>query len=51
LPDIAALAERDAIQFRGVAFEPEQVAEFGHPFTDSVRKAMRKPLLINAFPI
>ena len=43
LADEAALGEADAVQFRGIAFEPEDVAELGAAFADAEAKAMLEP--------
>ena len=40
LPDEAALGEADAVQFGGVAFEPEDVAELGAALADAEAEAM-----------
>ena len=49
LADEAALRKTDAVQFGGIAFEPEDVAEFGAAFGDAERgaagaRASRPPL-------
>ena len=43
LADEAALGEADAVQFGGIAFEPEEVAELGAAFADAEAQAMLEP--------
>ena len=43
LADEAALAEADAVQFGGIAFEPEDVAELGAAFANAKAEAMLEP--------
>ena len=43
LADEAAFAEADAVQFGGVAFEPEDIAELRAAFGDAEAKAMLEP--------
>ena len=44
LPDEAALGEADAIQFGGIAFEPQQVAELGRTLAHPKPQAMLAPV-------
>ncbi len=43
LADEAALGEADAVQFGGVAFEPEDVAKLGAAFADAEAQAVLEP--------
>ena len=43
LADEAALGETDAVEFGGIAFEPEDVAELGAAFGDAEAEAMLEP--------
>jgi hypothetical protein len=50
LPDIAALGEADAVEFGGIAFEPQGcvAAQFGAAFGNAQRQAVRAPCLVGA---
>ena len=50
LADEAALGEADAVQFRRIAFEPEQVAELGAAFADAEAQAVLQPAVRAAPP-
>src|SRR3546814_1826924 len=45
LTDVAALGKADAVQLRGVAFEPEGLVgtQLGHAFGDAQREAVPEP--------